>query len=121
MKKLKAIPVDRSSTDMKAFKLAIEYLKNGEILGIFAQGTRVKEGEEMNAKAGVALFALKSEAPVVPVCITGNYKLFSKVLINFGEPIRFDEYRNKKFKTKDLENIAENIMKKIYDLRVLEA
>lgn len=121
VKKLKAIPVDRNSADMKAFKSAMEYLKNGELLGIFAQGTRVKEGEMKGAKAGVALFAVKSNAPVIPVCITGNYKLFSKITINFGLPVKFEEYKNKKLKTKELEEIAEIIMGKIYDLKVLEA
>ena len=42
---LGAFPVDRQTTDMKALKTAIKLLKNGEALGIFAEGTRVKEGE----------------------------------------------------------------------------
>lgn len=53
---LGAFPVDRQTTDMKALKTAIKLLKNGEALGIFAEGTRVKEGEAKAAKAGCCPF-----------------------------------------------------------------
>ena len=42
---LYAFPVDRSTADMTAFKNAVKLLKQGHIIGMFAQGTRVKEGE----------------------------------------------------------------------------
>ena len=114
---LKAFPIDRSQTDMTAFKTAVSLLKSGEIVGIFAQGTRVKEGEAKEAKAGVALFALKAQVPVIPVCITGSYKLFSRVTVHYGEPITLEEYRGKRVKTEQLSEIAESIMEKINEMK----
>ncbi len=115
-KDLKAFPVDRGKMDMKAIKTALKVLKDGELLGIFAQGTRVKEGEDVAAKAGVALFAVKSGAPVIPVAIKANYKLFSKVDVYFGEPISFEEMKGKKVSAEELNEIAEGIMAKVFEM-----
>ena len=115
---LGAFPVDRHTTDMKALKTAIKLLKNGEALGIFAEGTRVKEGEAKAAKAGVALFALKGEAPIVPICISSKYKFRSIVHIRYGEPIYLDEYKGQKVTTEMMEEITEKVMEKVREMRV---
>lgn len=115
---LGAFPVDRQTTDMKALKTAIKLLKNGEALGIFAEGTRVKEGEAKAAKAGVALFALKGEAPIVPICISSKYKFRSVVHIRYGEPIYLDEYKGQKVTTEMMEEITEKVMEKVREMRV---
>lgn len=117
MYSLHAFPVDREAADMKSFKTTLEILKKGEVLGIFAQGKRVKEGETADPKAGVALFALKGNAVVIPVGISGNYKLFSKVKINYGKPVNLDEYRGKRARTETLEKITEEIMSEVEKLR----
>lgn len=115
---LGAFPVDRQTTDMKALKTAIKLLKNGEALGIFAEGTRVKEGEAKAAKAGVALFALKGEAPIVPICISSKYKFRSIVHIRYGEPIYLDEYKGQKVTTEMMEEITGKVMEKVREMRV---
>lgn len=115
---LGAFPVDRETTDMKALKTAIKLLKNGEMLGIFAEGTRVKEGEEKAAKAGVALFALKGGAPIVPVAVSSTYKFRSVVHIRYGKPIYLDEYKGQKVTTEMMEEITENVMKKVREMKV---
>lgn len=115
---LGAFPVDRQTTDMKALKTAIKLLKNGEALGIFAEGTRVKEAEAKAAKAGVALFALKGEAPIVPICISSKYKFRSIVHIRYGEPIYLDEYKGQKVTTEMMEEITEKVMEKVREMRV---
>lgn len=115
---LGAFPVDRQTTDMKALKTAIKLLKNGEALGIFAEGTRVKDGEAKAAKAGVALFALKGEAPIVPICISSKYKFRSIVHIRYGKPIYLDEYKGQKVTTEMMEEITEKVMEKVREMRV---
>ncbi|NCC15044.1 MAG: 1-acyl-sn-glycerol-3-phosphate acyltransferase [Clostridia bacterium] len=119
LRNMQAFPIDRQTVmDMKAFKTAINVLKGGELLGIFAEGTRVKEGEEKAAKAGVAMFALKGDAPVIPVAISGNYKFRSEVRIEFGEPITLEEYRGTKITTAMMEEITEKIMGKVQGMKV---
>lgn len=118
LKQLNAFPVDRSTADMTAFKNAVKLLKQGHIIGMFAQGTRVKEGEEKAAKAGVALFATKANVPVVPVAISGSCKPFTKMKIVYGKPLYFEEYRQKRLNTESLNEITNKIMNEINDMKV---
>ncbi|MDL2248188.1 hypothetical protein LJB89_00650, partial [Tyzzerella sp. OttesenSCG-928-J15] len=71
---------------------------------------RREEVDEDEGKAGVALFAVKSGAPVIPVGIKGNYKLFGKMTVNMGEAIDFAEYKDKKLRTPQLAELTKNIM-----------
>lgn len=109
-------PVDRNTTDVKSYKIAINYLKNNEMLGIFAQGTRLKEVDSKSAKAGAMLFALKGKSPIIPVAIISTYKPFSKVILKFGEPLLFDEYFEKKISSEKLNELTEELMGKISQL-----
>lgn len=117
---LGAFPVDRETTDMKAFKTAIKLLKNNEVLGIFAEGTRVKEGEAKAAKAGVAMFAFKAGVPIVPVAVSSTYRFRSTVHIRYGEPISLEEYQGQKLTTELMEEITEKVMEKIREMKVKE-
>lgn len=121
VKRLKTIPIDRSKTDMAAFKTAIKVLRQGGVIGIFAQGTRVKEGEDKKAKGGAALFALTADVPVVPVAISGSFKKFQKLTIKFGTPITLEEYAGKRPKTPELDTITEKIMTEIESLKMKES
>lgn len=116
---VQAFPVDRESImDMKAFKTAVKVLKSGELLGIFAEGTRVKEGEGKAAKAGVALFAIKGDAPVIPVAISGKYTFRSVITVAYGEPMMLEEYREGRLTTEKMEAMTEEIMEKVNELKV---
>ncbi|MFV0314406.1 MAG: lysophospholipid acyltransferase family protein [Anaerotignum sp.] len=119
LRNLKAFPIDRDvAMDMKSFKTAINVLKNGELLGIFAEGTRVKEGEDKAAKAGVAVFALKGNAPVIPVTISGKYKFRKEIRIEYGKPMTLEEYQGMKITTLMLEEITAKIMDKVQEMKV---
>jgi 1-acyl-sn-glycerol-3-phosphate acyltransferase len=114
LRQLKAFPVDRSITDMNALKNSIKLIKSGEVLGIFAQGKRVKEGEDAEAKGGVALFALKGNCDVLPVHISADYtKKGSTIKVNYGEPISLEKYKGMKLKTELLNEVASNIMDEV--------
>lgn len=87
------IPIKRNMQDMEAMKRCIKVLKSGEVLGIFPEGTR--KGLEKNGKAknGAAYMAIKTGTPIIPCGIHGTFKPFSKVYINYGEPIDLSEYK----------------------------
>lgn len=89
LKKFSVFPVDRSKNDLQAYKTAMKILKDKKILGIFVQGTRNKNIE--GAKDGAAMFAIKTQTPIIPIGIIASYKPFSVVQINIGKPIRFDK------------------------------
>jgi len=115
---LKAFPVDRGRADLASYKQATNILKSGEILGIFAEGTRVREDDAVAAKAGAALFAAKNNAPVIPVGVSSKYKLFSKVYVNYGKPISMEEYQGVRLNNSVLKEITDKIMGEIEKLKV---
>lgn len=81
--------VDRGKSDMAAIKETIARLSKGEKFVIFPEGTRIDAGEQSQAKTGVALMAIKSGAPIVPVYITAARKpmfSFKRIDVIYGEP-----------------------------------
>ena len=113
LKKLNAFPLDRSGNDLKAIKTALALLKSGEVLGIFPEGTRVKNGEDVGAKAGVSMLALRAKVPVVPGVIVGDYKIFRHVYVVFGKPITLEEYYGSKLSNEQLLEISGSILDEI--------
>lgn len=89
------IPIKRNTQDMEGMKRCLKALKNNEILAIFPEGTRKGMEKNVKAKNGAAFMAIRTGKPVVPVGISGTFKIFSKVKINFGEPIDMTKYKIK--------------------------
>jgi 1-acyl-sn-glycerol-3-phosphate acyltransferase len=110
-KKEGVYPVDRKATDMEAYRHTLKVLEQGKGLLIFSQGTRMKDFD--NAKSGVAMFALKSGAPIVPVGINGTYKLFSRVDIKIGEPISMEPYAGRKIKSDLLTEVMDVVVGRV--------
>jgi len=113
---LGAVPINRQNPSMDSFKRTVKLLKDGCAIAIFMQGGRRQELDQSDAKAGVALFAVKGKAHVVPVNISSKFKLFSKVHINIGAPISFEEYWDVKVRTEQLNEIAGRVMDAIIGL-----
>ena len=72
------IPVDRAGTDRTAVLASLAALSQGGVLGVFPEGTRSAE-EFATVNNGVAYFALRSGAPVVPVACLGTSNKQSRV------------------------------------------
>ncbi|WP_442305061.1 lysophospholipid acyltransferase family protein [Streptomyces sp. 2RAF24] len=65
------LKVDRDSTDRAAIGNALAVLEQGGVLGIFPEGTR-GEGDFASLRSGLAYFAVRSGAPIVPVAVLGS-------------------------------------------------
>lgn len=72
LRKLNAFPVDRSGPDTMAVRTAIRFLKQGDAVVIFPEGTRSRDGRMLSVKAGISLIAMVSGAPVIPAFIWGT-------------------------------------------------
>ncbi len=92
-KELRMIPVDRHNTDMEAMRACMRVTREGEVLGIFPEGTRHHKGLMEEVESGVALIALRSKVPLVPVYITGKLGLFRRLEVYIGQPIDMDDLR----------------------------
>jgi 1-acyl-sn-glycerol-3-phosphate acyltransferase len=68
--------VRRGRADREAYRAARQILGAGDWLGVAPEGTRSRTGHLGEPKAGVALLALRSGAPILPVGIAGSERLW---------------------------------------------
>lgn len=115
LKKLGAFPVKRGTGDVGSVKNAYRLLEEGKIVGIFPQGTRRHANGSGRVKSGAAMIAAKAGVPIVTATIKGNYRLFSKITVNFGEPFTIDK-REDKLSKEELAEISTDIINRIYSL-----
>lgn len=89
------LEVDRGGTDRAAVTGALSVLRSGGVLGIFPEGTR-GGGDFTALRSGLAYFAVRSGAPVVPVAVFGTERrgravpalppLRGRIDVVFGDP-----------------------------------
>ena len=93
-----AYPVKRGLVDKNSIILASKKLFNNEIIGIFIDGTRQRNGFVNKPKNGAALIASKTKKLLLPVAIINSHRLvrykfflpfFNKVIIRIGKPINY--------------------------------
>lgn len=111
-----AVPVKRDSKDINAIKSSLKYLKKGECIALFPEGTRNGLAKGEKVKDGAAFFAIRSGAKVIPVGITGKTGAFSKVTIRYGAPLEYSAYKKAEDEKEALETVTEDIMNHIIEL-----
>lgn len=105
------IPVNRKAKDHNALKMAIEYLNDNKLIGIFPEGTTEKKRGMLPFKMGVIKMAKETNSKIIPFAITGSYRLFSRNLkIEFGQPLQIssDDFENEK---QILEKTVSNLLR----------
>ena len=127
MRAVGTIPVDRSGgrASEAALKAGLKRLAEGELFGIYPEGTRSPDGRLYRGKTGVARLALLSGAPVIPVAMIGTHaaqpigqKIPSRTNIGMviGEPLDFSRYKGLDKDRYVLRAITDEIM---YNLMLL--
>ena len=108
---LHVFPVKRGLSDRYAIRTALSLLKDGQVVGMFPEGTRSKDGTLGKGMSGAGFFALKGgDAVVVPCAIIGPYRPFRKLKVRYGEPLDITPFRERKA---GAEEVTEAIMKEI--------
>jgi 1-acyl-sn-glycerol-3-phosphate acyltransferase len=116
------VKVDRATTDRTAITRALDVLSAGGVLGIFPEGTR-GEGDFASLRAGLAYFALRSGAPIVPVAVLGSSgrrgrlikglpPLRTRIDVVFGEPFDAGDGSGRRTR-KALDEATERIQKQL--------
>ena len=93
--RLGAFPVRRGEADADALETARTILRQGGLLALFPEGTRIRDPDELgHPRRGAGRLALETGAPLVPAAITGTEQLFlgplpkpRRVQVAFAEPI----------------------------------
>lgn len=88
-----SIFVRRGEADRAAQRLAVEVLLAGRPLAVFPEGTRSRDGQLKQGRAGAALLAMRGGARILPVGIAGTQRIFEgrlprrgRVTIKIGQP-----------------------------------
>jgi 1-acyl-sn-glycerol-3-phosphate acyltransferase len=97
--RLGAFPVRRGAADDDALETARTVLRQGGLLALFPEGTRIRDPDELgHPKRGAGRLALEEGAPIVPAAITGSEALFlgpfpkpRRVQVAFAPPIEVGE------------------------------
>jgi 1-acyl-sn-glycerol-3-phosphate acyltransferase len=71
---LDAIPIDREGMGLGGIKESLRRLKAGEMLLIFPEGTRTRDGNVGQLKPGFLALARRSKVPILPVAIDGGFE-----------------------------------------------
>lgn len=126
---LGSIEVYRTKThNGDALRMAIEALERGELVGIFPEGTVHFGGAMQQVKQGVALLALRTGCPVVPLGIGGSREAFPPdaripsprlVQLHFGAPIAFPKVARERIPENQILFVREQIRQYILNLATL--
>lgn len=104
--------VDRGAADINAVKTALRFLKEGNKLLMFPEGTRVENGESVEAKTGAAMFAVRTGSPIVPVYIPAKKRWFRPTTVVIGEPF-YPQVAGRKGTSEEYHAIADELMTRI--------
>lgn len=88
LSKLGAFPISRGKADTGSIRHFEQALEEGNLMGIFIEGTRAKDDNFLPPKNGVSLIAWDTKTPVIPVCHT---KIGGRIVMHFGKPLSLEE------------------------------
>ena len=121
------VPIDRSGASAAegALSAAKRILGDGDLFGIYPEGTRSHDGKLYRGKTGVARLALETKVPVIPVAVVGTDvvappgKKFGSIVrpvVRFGAPLDFSRYYGMENDRYILRSITDEIMYEIMRL-----
>ena len=88
------LAIRRGESDRDAVRRMRAVVREGGVLGMFAEGTRQKTGVPGPVQPGAAMVALQEDVPVVPVAIHGTQHWTPRNLapcsVAYGTPISFE-------------------------------
>lgn len=121
-----SIPVERGdhSASVTALKQLVEFIENGDGVGIYPEGTRSRDGRLYRGRTGVGWLALTTGVPIVPVGLIGTDKLQPpgkniilprKFEVHVGPPVHV-EHHGPKHGLQLRRKTTDTIMEKIAEL-----
>jgi 1-acyl-sn-glycerol-3-phosphate acyltransferase len=122
------VPIDRSGGDAaeRALAIAAEILGNGELFGIYPEGTRSRDGRLHKGRTGAARLAMRTGAPLVPVGIRGTRDIqppgaraprpFKSCEFHIGRPIDPEHYVGRSDERLALRQVTDEVMYEVCQL-----
>ncbi|MYR46016.1 1-acyl-sn-glycerol-3-phosphate acyltransferase [Streptomyces sp. SID5910] len=121
------VPVDRDGGrgGVAALMTGRRILEQGNVFGIYPEGTRSPDGRLYRGRTGIARLTLMTGAPVVPFAVIGTDKLQpggaglprpGKVTVRFGEPMEFSRYEGMDRDRYVLRAVTDSVMTEVMRL-----
>lgn len=121
------LPMDRSGGTASSLSLGAgaQVLKNGELLGIYPEGTRSPDGKLYRGKVGVARLALECRVPIIPVAMIGTDKVqpigkkvpnIRRIGVIFGEPLDFSHLADRAEEYEVQRQVVDTVMERLMRL-----
>jgi len=121
------VPIDRAGAGAAegALLSAKRILAEGDLFGIYPEGTRSHDGRLYRGRTGVARLALETKVPVIPVAVVGTDEIappgkkfgsFTRPVVRFGKPLDFSRYEGLENDRYILRSITDEIMYEIMRL-----
>ena len=121
IKALGAYPVDRGGADVRSLKLTFKMIEEGDLIGIFPQGTRHPNTDPRTTevKSGIGMIAYHAKADILPVYIDndGKTRSFHTNTVKIGKLIPFGELGFEKAGRAEYERAANYIFSKVCELK----
>ena len=118
LRKLRMISVNRGVLDVTTIKSTLNYLKYGDKVVIFPEGTRVSKDDTVTAKVGAVKIAERAGVPLVPIFIPRKKPLFGKIQVIIGEPYYLSKQPQKRAPD-DYARLSDILMGKIKALPLI--
>lgn len=121
------LPIDRSGGKASEASLntGLKVLSQGQVLGIYPEGTRSPDGRLYRGRTGIARMVLESKAPIIPVAMIDTEKVqpigkrlprIRRIGIVVGTPLDFSRFDGMEGDRIVLRAVTDEIM---YELRKL--
>ncbi|MFE5818571.1 lysophospholipid acyltransferase family protein [Streptomyces sp. NPDC056479] len=121
------IPVDRDGGrgGVAALMTGRRILEEGQVFGIYPEGTRSPDGRLYRGRTGIARLTLMTGAPVVPFAMIGTDKIQPggagmprprKVTVRFGEAMEFSRYEGMDRDRYVLRAVTDSVMAEVMQL-----
>ena len=115
------LPIDRSGGKASEASLntGLRVLAQGEVLGIYPEGTRSPDGKMYRGRTGVARMVLEGHVPVVPIAMIDTEKVMPigqklpkvrRIGVIIGEPIDFSRFEGLESDRFILRSVTDEIM-----------
>jgi 1-acyl-sn-glycerol-3-phosphate acyltransferase len=121
MRGMKHIPADRFGQAGTAVEKSIDALRDGEIVGMFPEGTISRSFVPRAGKSGAARIAIEAGAPLIPGAVWGSQRILTKgrpknyerklaITVDFGPPVEYTSSED------DPKSVTDRLMKEISEL-----
>jgi 1-acyl-sn-glycerol-3-phosphate acyltransferase len=125
--RLNSYPVNGTTQDLGSIKLVCRLLSENKKVVIFSEGVRSMDGELGTIKSGIGMLALRCQAPIIPVYLSGCYDIWNrhqktpkftgKMACVYGSPIDWQEFNHLE-KKEAQEAIASRVKNSIEQLKI---